>query len=94
MQAFLFFCRWDLVCRPRVPSGDRGNWDKNRDDFYCTQMNLVMSMRFIFGDDWNNAQRLSRFRAITKFFLPCKKSHFIFFDKTGYVSCSHDTASR
>ena len=21
-----FFCRWDLVCRPRVPSEDRGNW--------------------------------------------------------------------
>ena len=20
-----FFCRWDLVCRPRVPSDDRGN---------------------------------------------------------------------
>ena len=21
-----FFRRWDLVCRPRVPSEDRGNW--------------------------------------------------------------------
>ena len=21
-----FFCQWDLVCRPRVPSGDHGNW--------------------------------------------------------------------
>ena len=28
-----------------------------------------------------------------KFFLPCKKSHFIFFDKTGYVSCLYDLAS-
>ena len=25
--------------------------DKNRDDFHCMQMSLVMSMRFIFGDD-------------------------------------------
>ena len=25
--------------------------DKNRDDFHCTQMSLVMSMGFIFGDD-------------------------------------------
>ena len=46
-------------------------------------MSLLMSMRLIFGDDWNNTKRLSRFSAVTKFFLPCKKSHFIFFDKTG-----------
>ena len=25
--------------------------DKNRDDFHCMQMSLVMSMRVIFGDD-------------------------------------------
>ena len=25
--------------------------DKNHDDFYFMQMSLVMSMRFIFGDD-------------------------------------------
>ena len=25
--------------------------DKNRDDFHCMQMSLVMSMRFFFGDD-------------------------------------------
>ena len=25
--------------------------DKNRDDIYCMQMSLVMSMTFIFGDD-------------------------------------------
>ena len=24
--SFFFFCQWDLVCRPLVPSGDRGNW--------------------------------------------------------------------
>ena len=30
-------------------------WDKNRHDFHCMQVSLVMSMRFIFGDDSNNA---------------------------------------
>ena len=25
--------------------------NKNRDDFHCTQMRLVMSTWFIFGDD-------------------------------------------
>ena len=25
--------------------------DKNHHDFHCMQMSLVMSMRFIFGDD-------------------------------------------
>ena len=28
---------------------------------YCMQMNLVMSMRFIFADDWNDAPGSSRF---------------------------------
>ena len=55
-----FFFRWDLVCRSRVPSEDRGNWGKNSDDFHCMEMSLVMSMWFILGDDWNNAQCLSR----------------------------------
>ena len=27
---------------------------KNRDDFHCTQMSLVMSMRFVFDDDEND----------------------------------------
>ena len=40
--------------------------DKNRDDFHCMEMSLVMSMWFIWGDDWNNAQCLSRLSA----FLP------------------------
>ena len=80
---FCFFFRWNLVCRPRVPSEDRGNWDKNRDDFHSMEMSLVMSMWFILGDDWNNAQCLSRLSA----FLPCKKSDFVFCVKTGYVSC-------
>ena len=29
--------------------------DKNRGNFHCMQMSLVMSMRYIFGDDWNDA---------------------------------------
>ena len=49
-----------------VPSGDRGKknlkWEKTSMwgsvNFHCMQMGLVMSMRFIFGDDWNDAQRL------------------------------------
>ena len=47
----VFFCWWDLVCRPHVPSEDRGTGDKNRGDFHCMQMSLVISMRYIFGDD-------------------------------------------
>ena len=35
--------------------------DKNHDDFYFMQMSLVMSMRFIFGDDWNDASKLNTF---------------------------------
>ena len=63
--------------------------DKNHDDFHCMEMSLVMSMWFILGDDWNNAQCLSRLSA----FLPCKKPEFIFFVKTGYVSCLYDIVS-
>ena len=66
--------------------------DENRDDFHCMEMSLVMSMWFILGDDWNNQNNalcLSRLSA----FLPCKKSDFIFFVKTGYVSCVYDIVS-
>ena len=31
-----------------------GTGDKNRDDFPCMQTSLVMSMRYIFGDDNDN----------------------------------------
>ena len=48
---FSFLCVWNLNCRPGVPSRDRVTRDKNRDDFHCMQMRLVMSIRFIFGDD-------------------------------------------
>ena len=47
-----FFCRWDLVCRPRVPSEDRGNWSW-RLSLVC----LVMSMRYIFDIDWTDARK-------------------------------------
>ena len=32
------------------------NFDRDR-DFHCMQMSLVMRMRFIFGDDWNDTPR-------------------------------------
>ena len=35
--------------------------DKNRDDPRCMQMSLVMSMRFIIGDNWNDACKLNTF---------------------------------
>ena len=38
-----------------------GTGDKNRDDFHCMQKSLVMSMRYIFGDVWNDACKLNIF---------------------------------
>ena len=38
-----------------------------------------------------NVMRQKRHLVCGKFFLPCKKSRFIFFDKTGYVSCQNDS---
>ena len=34
--------------------------NKNRDDFHCMQMRLMMSMWLIFGDDWGDARSWSR----------------------------------
>ena len=54
MQAFLLFNFFLSVAtnkeamRLGVPSGDRGNWDKNSDDFRCIQISFVMSMRLSF----------------------------------------------
>ena len=53
-RRFFFFCVWAPNGRPwsqaflaeTVETGD-----KNRDDFHCMQMTLVMNMRFTFGDD-------------------------------------------
>jgi len=47
--------------------------NKNLDDFRRMQISLVMSMQFNMGDDWSNAQCLSR-SSLAKFFFPCKKS--------------------
>ena len=47
--------------------------DKNRDDFHCMEMSLVMSMWFILGNDWNNTQCLSRLNAF--YWAACAPSH-------------------
>ena len=39
--------------------GEANWWDVV--NFPCMQMSLVMSLRFIFGDDWNDAPRSPRF---------------------------------
>ena len=60
MQAFLFlffFVRWAPIGRPSsqtFPAETVETGDKNRDDFHCIQMRLVMSMRLIFGHDFGN----------------------------------------
>ena len=46
---------------PGVPNGDCGNWGKIRDDTHCMQISLVMSIRFIFGDDWSDTCKLKTF---------------------------------
>ena len=42
-----FFLRWDLVCRPASLAKTVETGDKNRDDFHCIEMSLVMRMQFI-----------------------------------------------
>ena len=68
MRAFLFLffflCAWAPIRRPcsqaflaeTVETGD-----KNHDDFHFMQMSLVMIMRLIFGDDRNDACKLTAF---------------------------------
>ena len=55
MQAFfLFFRRSSPNGRPwsqAFPAETVETGDKNRDDFLCIKISLVMSMRIIFGDD-------------------------------------------
>ena len=53
--------------------GLKGSWDMNEQNFdgeanwsgavnfRCMQMSLVMTMRFSFGDDWNEVPYSSRF---------------------------------
>ena len=63
MQAFLFFffvCQHQIVGQAFLVESLETE-DKILDDFHCMQMNLVMSMLFIFSDDWNDAYRLITF---------------------------------
>ena len=51
---FFFFCRSVAkrgACSRAFLTETVETGDKIRDDFHCMQMSLVMSMRFIFGDD-------------------------------------------
>ena len=52
--------------------------DKNHDDFYFMQMSLVMSMQFIFGDDWNDASKLNTFLLFGNDVVFPKSRPFIF----------------
>ena len=70
MQAYLFFiflCVWAPIRRPcsqAFLAKTLETGDKNRDDFCCVQMSLVMSLQFIFGDDLNDACKLITFFAV------------------------------
>ena len=60
---FIFLCVWASTrtwCSQAFLAETVETGDKNRDDFHCVQMSLVMSMRFIFGDDWNDAWKLMK----------------------------------
>ena len=49
-----FFCRSVAksgACSQAFLTETVATGDKIRDDFHCMQMSLVISMRFIFGDD-------------------------------------------
>ena len=63
MQAFLF--RRSVAkrgaCSQAFLTETVETGDKNRDDFHCMQMSLVISMRYIFGDDRNDACKLNTF---------------------------------
>ena len=62
---FFFFCRSVAkrgACSQAFLTETVETGDKIRDDFHCMQMSLVMSMRFIFGEnDWNDACKLKAF---------------------------------
>ena len=65
MGAFLFFffsvCGYQIGGHQAFLAETVETGDKNRDDFDCVQMSLVMTMRFIFCDDWNDACKFSTF---------------------------------
>ena len=55
-KAAVFFCRSVAIKGGshafQMETMETG--DKTSNDFYCMQMSLVMSMQFIFYDDWND----------------------------------------
>jgi len=51
MQAFFFSVCQSISESQAFLAETVETGDKNRDDFHCIQMSLVMSMRFIFDDD-------------------------------------------
>ena len=55
--------------------------NKNRDDFHCMQMRLVMSMWFIFGDDLSDKPSWSRFGFLAMMQFSPNQDH--------WVSCIH-----
>ena len=62
--SFFFLCVWaptTTPCSQAFLAETVETGDKNGDDFRCMQMSLVMSMRFIFGDEWNDVCKLITF---------------------------------
>ena len=47
MHSFFFFFLSDLVCRPPFLAKTVETGDKNRNDFHCMEMSLVMRIQFI-----------------------------------------------
>ena len=88
MQSFFFF-GGTLFAGHAFLAKTVETGDKNRDDSLYGNESHDEHVVY-FGDDWNNAPCLSRLSV----FLPCKKSDFFFFVKTGYVSCLYDIVSR
>ena len=63
MQAF-FFVGLPYIVGHTFLAETVETGDTNRDNLRCMQMSLVMSMQFIFGDDWNDACKLNMFLAM------------------------------
>ena len=51
MQSFLFFVGGTLFVGHAFLAKTVETGDKNRGNFHCMQMSLVMSMQYIFSDD-------------------------------------------
>ena len=53
--------------------------NKNRHDFHCMQLSLVMNMWFIFGDDWNLGIELITFAFVFAVWQWCNDVTFSIF---------------